>query len=164
MINYTALRLWLNRIDYNMTLYLNGEIKWNQLEMNHRDETMEGYRNEIEQLYFLNQDRFFKNLLVNRFNGERIELADFTEDYLKEIFYTKLEYLLLNNINLYKTDIIEIINSNPLLFTNTEKHFLEINSNIRFGNIMGFENIYIEEIEIFKRLQKKIQKNFEIYL
>ena len=163
MINYTALRLWLNRIDYNMTLYLDGKIKWNQLEMNHRNETMEGYRNEIEQIYFLNNDRFFQNLLICRFNN-RLEIADFTEDYIKEIFYTKLEYLLLNNINLYKNSIEEIINLNPVMFTNVERHYLGINSNRRFGNVMGFDNIYLEEIEIFKRMQKKIQKNFEIYL
>ena len=163
-MNIIALRNWLERIDYNISLYLDGRIKWSELEYEYSVCRKENCNHDLETLYFLSEDNFLRNLLINKFDNCEIQIVDYTNEYLKDCFFTKLEYLLMNNINLCQADIETIIKKYHIYFTNTERHFLGMNQNQYFGKIVGFDNIFKEEISEFKKLQSEILKKFDNYL
>ena len=149
MNEITALRNWLERIDYNMSLYLDGRIKWSKMEYEYAGFRKENYNHDLETLYYLSEDNFLRNLLINKFDNCGIQIVDYTNEYLKDCFLTKLEYLLLNNINLCQSELKDIIKNYHVYFTNTERHFLGIKQNQYFGEVLGFDNIFNKEVERF---------------
>lgn len=163
-MNIIALREWLNKVDNNISQYLEGKIKWCEIEYEYSGYRKENPNHEIETLYFLSENNFLRNLLINKFDNCGIQIVDYTNEYLKDCFFTKLEYLLMNNIDLCQIEIKDIIKNYHIYFTNTERHFLGMKQNQYFGEIVGFDNIFKEEILNFKKLQSKILKKFDNYL
>lgn len=164
MNEITALRNWLERIDYNMSLYLDGRIKWSEIEYEYTEYRKENFNHDLETLYFLSEDNFLRNLLINKFDNCGMQIINFTDEYLKDTFLIKLKYLLLNNINLCQSELKDIIKNYHAYFTNTERHFLGIKQNQYFGEVLGFDNIFNKEVERFKKLQSEILKKFDNYL
>ena len=148
-----------------MSLYLEGKIKWSELEYpEYSGYGKENFNHDLETLYFLSEDNFLRNLLINKFDNCGMQIINFTDEYLKDTFLIKLKYLLLNNINLCQSELKDIIKNYHVYFTNTERHFLGIKQNQYFGEVLGFDNIFNKEVERFKKLQSEILKKFDNYL
>ena len=165
MIN--DLRKYLMNLHYNTMLYLAGKIELKDLEKTfNKNLKLKGdYDENLMHLYELSPNNFKMNLIINNFNYDDIKIIDYTADYLKDTFYTKVSYFLLNNIDWTKYDLISVLQEmdSREMLTNIELYFLGIIYCKPIHEIFKCQNLFEEELQKLDNLKMKIyMTNFNI--
>ncbi len=158
MIN-KELKKYLMKLNYNTKLYLAGKIPLKDLECDFKKHyRKEDYHENLMHLYELSPQNFKMNLLINNFNYENIQIIDYTLDYIKDTFYTKVMYFLLNRVDLTKyflSDILQSMDENGL-FTNMELYFLGIIDCKPVHDLFKCQSLFEEELNKLENLRQNI--------
>lgn len=157
-------RRYLNRVCKNVKLYLNGRIKWSEIEDVFGMESLKGYDLRLENLYEENPVLFKENILCSFVDNYPVsKVHDYSQTKMNNALKTKCVYLMLDNPPCTKTmeTVVDYVVKCGFL-DNTEKYFLGKVENPYLENVFGKKKggWFKKSLEDIDNARKKIYKNF----